>query len=46
MLRRGVLLGWLLLVMDRMENWLVKSKVPKTEMLETHANRIATYFCP
>ena len=49
MLRRGLLLGWLLLVMDRMEvmlNWLLKSKVPKTEMLETHANKIATYFCP
>ena len=32
-----------LLVVDRMEvvlNWLVKSMVPKTEMLETHANRI------
>lgn len=43
-LRRDVLgLGLLLLlvVMDRMDvllDWLVKSKVPKTEMLETHAN--------
>lgn len=34
--------------MEVVLNWLVKSMVPKTEMLETHANRIrfATYFCP
>jgi hypothetical protein len=46
LLSRGLLclLGRLrLVVVDRMDillEWLVKSKVPKTEMLETHANGI------